>query len=156
MAVTAKISSGFKIEYDPAGGTTYLPIRGSVDVAFPQRAPRQDKTKQLTTNTMRGVREHVAGLRERELNFSVRWDHGHSGDATSLLHSKLWTDFLDGIKGTWRVTYPPNAAGSYTGARTRAFAGFISSLKVSGALGTVVTTDITVQICLAVTEGTAA
>lgn len=164
MAVTAKISTGFKLEYDPAGGTTYLPIRGTVDIGIPQRAPKQDKTKQLSSGTgtppspfpERAVREFLAGLRERELSFSVRWDMGHSSDGTSLLHTKLWTDFLNGIKGTWRLTYPPNAAGSYTGARTRAFAAVITAIRVNGALGTVITTDISLAICRTVTEATAA
>ena len=163
MAVTAKISTGFKLEYDTAGGSTYLPIRGIVDIATPQRAPRQDKTKQLSSGTgtppspfpERAIREHIAGLRERELSFSIRWDMGHSADATSALHSTLWVGFLKGTKGTWKLTYPPNAAGSYTGARTRAFAAVITGFHVNGALGTVVTTDISLAICGAVTEGTA-
>lgn len=164
VTVTAKISTGFKLEYDTAGGSTYLPIRGTVDIATPQRAPRQDKTKQISSGTgtppspipSRAIREHVAGLRERELSFSVRWDMGHSGDATSALHTTLWVDFLNGTKGTWRLTYPPTLAGSYTGARTRAFAAIITSIRVNGGLGTVVTTDITLQISGAVTEATAA
>lgn len=164
MAVTAKISTGFKLEYDTAGGTTYLPIRGGVDISIPQRAPRQDKTKQISSGTgtppspipSRAIREFVAGLRERSLSFSIRWDLGHSGDASSALHSTLWVDFLNGTKGTWRITYPPTLAGSYTGARTRAFAAIMTSFKVNGGLGTVVTTDITLQICKAVTEATAA
>lgn len=150
MAVTAKISSGFKWGVDPAGTTTYQDIFAHVDFSVSQRAPRQEKTKQLSG----GKREFIPGLRERELTFSLRWDQ--SDAQVGRTHAELYGDFMAATKMRWLLTYPPNAAGSYTGARTRSFLGVLTGFQVRGALGEVITADVTLQICLAVTESTAA
>lgn len=162
MAVVAKISSGFKFAVDiTPTGTTFVAIRATVDFAVAQRAPRQDKTKQRTTaGAGSGIRDYIPGLRERELNFSLRWDQAHSGDATSVLHADLWKYFLAGMKMNWRLTYPPAAsvAGAtplYVGVRKREFQGVMTSFQVRGPLGEVMGADIALQICGVVTEGTA-
>lgn len=158
MAVSARISTGIKLECDRAGGTTYETVFATVDFNFAQRAPRQEKTAQLTTASAIGIRSFLPGLRERELSFSLRFDLADS--QTGFTHQEMWADFVAGVKGNWRVTYPPTGGTpttpTYTGARTRVFKGVITGFHVRGGLGTVVTAELTLQMCGTVTEGTAA
>ena len=98
MAVTAKISQGIKLEVDRDGGSTYEVINATVDFSISQRAPRQEKTKQLsstgaTPTGLIGIREHLPGLRERELSFSLRYDQAADATASTCSHAELWSDF---------------------------------------------------------------
>lgn len=158
MAVTPRVSTGFKLEIDPAGGTTYETIFAHVDFDTRQTKPRQEKTKQLTAASAIGIREHLPGLTERTLAFSLRWDAGDT--QTGRTHHELWADFLERKKPNWRLTYPPTGGTgvvpTYTGARTRVFRAVFRSLRIRGTLGSVVTADVELQICGAVTESTAA
>lgn len=158
MAVTPRLSTGFKFEVDPAGGSTFETIFATVDFAINQRAPRQETTKQLTAASAIGIREHKPGFRERTLAFSLRWDAADT--QTGRTHHELWADWIEKKKGNWRLTNPPTGGTSvvptYTGARTRTFLAIISRMHIRGTLGTIVTADVELTICKAVTEGTAA
>jgi hypothetical protein len=160
MAVDPILSSGFKLEVDPAGGTTYESIFAHVDIDLSQRAPRQDKTKQLSAAGSIGIREHVAGFRERQLSLTFIFDAADT--QTGRTHAELYQDWIQKKKGKWRLTYPPIGVNDnqvqplvYTGARRRTFLAVITAFHVRGNLGTVVMADVTLQICKTVTEDTA-
>ncbi len=161
MAVNPILSSGFKLEVDIDGLTAFVyePINAVVDIDVTQRAPRQEKTRQLTNAGSRGVREFLAGLREKALNFSLRWDAADA-TASTVTHKELYEYGLAKRKMAWRLTYPPIGATNgivqvqpltYTGARRRAFLAVITSLVIHGQLGTVITADVSLAICGAIT-----
>jgi hypothetical protein len=156
MAVTPAVSTGFKLEIDPAGTTTFQTIFAHVDFDTRQSKPRQETTKQLTTASAIGIREHKVGLTERTLSFSLRWDAADT--QTGLTHHELWALFIERAKPNWKITYPPTGGTgvtpTYTNARRRTFRGVFRSLRIRGTLGTIVTADVELQICGAVTEAT--
>lgn len=137
MAVTPRVSSGYALSCDRAGTTTFEAVDGLVDVGVSGEAPAKDKSQQA--NSIRG---YLASLRSRSLTLSFRWDHA---DATGskTLHSELWADFISGVKGNWRLTFPPNP----TTSDRLTCRGFISSIDIPSTLGEVVTASIELQLC---------
>lgn len=159
MAVTPKVSTGHKFEIDPAGGTTFETIFAHVEFDTRQNKPRQETTKQLTGGAaagMIGIREHKPGLTERTLSFSLRWDAADTQTGTT--HHELWALFLERAKPNWKLTYPPTGGTgvvpTYTLARRRSFRAVFESLRIRGQLGGIVTAEVTLRICGAVTEAT--
>lgn len=158
MAVTPILSTGYKLRVDNAGGSSFATIFATVDFNISQRAPRQETTKQLTVGSAIGIREHKPGLRERSLSFSLRWDAADT--QTGETHHELWAAFIEKKKGNWELTNPPTGGTqvvpTYTGARVRTFLAVITGMHIRAPLGNIITADVELTICKAVTESTAA
>lgn len=137
MAVVPRVSSGYALGCDRAGTTTFESVPGLVDVSIPQEAPAKDKSTQAS-----GIRAYLASLRSRSLSLSFRWDHADS-TASTTTHAELWTDFLNAVKGNWRLTFPPNP----TTSDRLTCRGFISSIDIPSTLGEVVTASVELQLC---------
>lgn len=153
MAVVARISTGFRLHCDRTGTSvpgTYEQVPGIVDVTDNCEAPRSEKTKQASG----GKREFLPSLRgPRTWEVTFRLDRADTTIATTT-HAELWEDFVKGQVGVWKLDYPPNADGTYTGRRKREALGFISRYDMPHILGEVITGSMTIQITGAITDGT--